>query len=38
MGVETGLDLDRVMQAGHAAEALLGRALHSRALRIRRAA
>lgn len=35
MGIETGLDLDRVMQAGRAAEALLGRTLHSRTLRMR---
>ncbi len=35
MGVQTGLDLDRVMEAGRAAEALLGRTLHSRTLRMR---
>jgi len=35
MGVPTGLDLDRVMAAGRAAEALLGRTLHARTLRMR---
>jgi len=35
MGFETGLDLDRVMEAGRAAEALLGRPLHSRTLRMK---
>ncbi len=35
MGVTTGLDLDRVMEAGRAAEALLGRTLQSRTLRMR---
>lgn len=35
MGLDTGLDLGRVMDAGRAAEALLGRPLHSRALRMR---
>ncbi len=34
MGCDTGLDLDRVMDAGRAAEVLLGRTLHSRALRM----
>ncbi len=37
MGVGTGLDLDRVMAAGRAAEALLGRPLHARTLRMRAA-
>lgn len=36
MGVATGLDLERVMEAGRAAEALLGRKLHSRTLRMAR--
>ena len=35
MGVDTGLDLDRMREAGHAAEALLARTLHSKALRIK---
>lgn len=35
MGVRTGLDIAAVMEAGRAAEALLGRALHSRSLRMR---
>jgi hydroxymethylglutaryl-CoA lyase len=37
MGVPTGLDLDRVREAGHAAEALLGRSLHARTLRMKEA-
>ncbi len=37
MGVPTGLDLDRVRAAGHAAEALLGRSLHARTLRMKEA-
>lgn len=35
MGVATGLDLDRVMAAGRAAETLLGRQLHARTLRMK---
>ncbi|WP_376095171.1 hydroxymethylglutaryl-CoA lyase [Roseomonas sp. CCTCC AB2023176] len=35
MGRDTGLDLARVLEAGRAAEALLGRPLHSRALRMK---
>ncbi|HEV7264615.1 MAG TPA: hydroxymethylglutaryl-CoA lyase [Falsiroseomonas sp.] len=34
MGVEMGLDLDRVREAGRAAEALLGRPLHARTARM----
>lgn len=37
MDVPTGLDLDRVRAAGHAAEALLGRSLHARTLRMKEA-
>ncbi|MFC0386086.1 hydroxymethylglutaryl-CoA lyase [Muricoccus vinaceus] len=38
MGVDTGLDLDRLRAAGLAAEALLGRPLHARTLRMGEAA
>jgi len=38
MGVDTGLDRDRLREAGLAAEALLGRTLHSKALRVGQAA
>jgi hydroxymethylglutaryl-CoA lyase len=38
MGVRTGLDIVRVMDAGRAAEAMLGRTLYSRALRMKAAA
>ncbi|MXP65320.1 hydroxymethylglutaryl-CoA lyase [Roseomonas sp. M0104] len=34
MGLRTGLDLDRVREAGRAAEALLGRRLHARTTRL----
>jgi len=34
MGVRTGLDIDRVREAGRAAEALLGRRLHARTTRL----
>jgi hydroxymethylglutaryl-CoA lyase len=34
MGVRTGLDMPKLREAGHAAEALLGRALYSKALRV----
>lgn len=34
MGVDTGLDLDAVREAGRAAEAMLGRQLHARTLRM----
>ena len=34
MGLDTGLDLSRVLDAGRAAEVVLGRPLHSRALRV----
>ncbi|WP_426955940.1 hydroxymethylglutaryl-CoA lyase [Muricoccus radiodurans] len=34
MGVDTGLDMGALMQAGRAAEALLGRTLHSRTVRM----
>jgi len=35
MGVRTGLDLNAMREAGHAAEAMLGRTLYSKALRIK---
>jgi len=38
MGVSTGLDPERMRDAGRAAEAMLGRTLHSRALRVGEAA
>ena len=38
MGVDTGLDRARLREAGLAAEALLGRTLHSKALRVGEAA
>ncbi len=34
MGVRTGLDIERLREAGRAAEALLGRRLHSKAIRV----
>jgi hydroxymethylglutaryl-CoA lyase len=38
MGVETGLDMDRVREAGRAAEALLGRTLYARTIRMKETA